>query len=105
MVVITPAASGTVTVDVAANVATDSDNNGNTAAIQFSVEAAVGEPTVTITCPTGVQTGAFSVDIDFSESVTGFEQADVTVGNGRVTGWAETGEARWSSSRLRPAGR
>ena len=91
LVIITPASSGTVTVDVAANVAVDSDDNGNTAAVQYSVEADMGEPTVTITCPTGVQTGAFTVDIDFSESVTGFEQADVTVGNGRVTGWAETG--------------
>ena len=91
LVIITPAASGTVTVDVAANVATDSDDNGNTAAIRYSVEANVGEPTVTIDCPTGVQTGAFTVDIDFSEFVTGFEKADVTVGNGRVTGWAETG--------------
>ena len=91
LVIITPAASGTVTVDVAANVAVDDDNNGNLAATRYSVEANVGEPTVTISCPAGVQTGAFSVDIDFSEFVTGFEQADVTVGNGRVTGWAETG--------------
>ncbi|MDE2904878.1 MAG: Ig-like domain-containing protein, partial [Acidobacteriota bacterium] len=90
-VIITPTASGTVTVDVAANVAVDGDNNGNLAATRYSVTAALqGEPTVTITCPSGVQTGAFSVDIDFSESVTGFVQADVTVGNGRVTGWAET---------------
>ena len=88
--IITPAASGTVTVDVAANVAVDGDNNGNLAATRFSVEAAMGEPTVTITCPIGVQTDRFTVDIDFSESVTGFEKADVTVGNGRVTGWAET---------------
>ena len=89
-VIITPAASGTVTVDVAANVAVDGDNNGNLAATQYSVEADVGEPTVTITCPTSVQTGAFTVDIDFSEAVIGFVQTDVTVGNGRVTGWAET---------------
>ncbi len=88
---VAPAGSGTVTVDVAANVATDGDGNGNLAAAQFSVEADVEEPGVTISGPTEVQTGAFTVDIDFTESVTGFEQADVTVGNGRVTGWAETG--------------
>ena len=91
LAIITPAASGTVTVDVDENVAVDSDNNNNTAATRYSVQANVGEPTVTIGCPTGTQTGAFTVDIDFSEAVTGFEQADVTVGNGRVTGWAETG--------------
>ena len=90
LVIITPSASGTVTVDVAANVATDSDSNGNTAAVQYSVQANVGEPTVTIDCPSGLQTGRFTVDIDFSEAVTGFVKADVTVSNGRVTGWAET---------------
>ncbi len=88
---ITPTATGTVTVDVAANVATDSDDNGNTAASQFTVAAALTRPTVVISGPSSVQTGAFTVDIDFSEPVTGFEQADVTVGNGRVTGWAESG--------------
>ena len=80
-----------MTVDVAANVAVDDDGNGNLAAPQFSVEADVYQPGVTISGPTGVQTGAFTVDIDFTESVTGFEQADVTVGNGRVTSWAESG--------------
>ena len=87
---ITPTASGTVTVDVAANKAVDAAGNGNTAASQFSVTAALTRPTVVITGPANVQTGAFSVDIDFSEPVTGFVQADVTVGNGRVTGWAQT---------------
>ena len=91
LVIITPTASGTVTVDVAANVAVDDDGNGNLAAAQFSVQADLDEPGVTITGPTEIQTGAFTVDIDFSESVTGFEKADVTVGNGKVTGWAEEG--------------
>ena len=91
LAIIKPAGSGTVTVDVAAGVAVDDDGNGNLAATRFSVQADVGEPGVTISGPTKIQTGAFTVDIDFSESVTGFEQADVTVGNGRVTGWAESG--------------
>ena len=91
LAIITPAATGTVTLDVAAHVAVDNDGYGNLAATQYSVEADLGEPTVTISCPTGVQTGAFTVDIDFSESVTGFEQADVTVGNGKVTGFAGEG--------------
>ena len=94
-----------MTVDVAADVAVDSNDSGNTAASQFTVTAALTRPTVVISGPTGVQTGAFSVGIDFSESVTGFEQADVTVGNGRVTGWPKPEETPWSSSRLRPAGR
>ena len=47
-------------------------------------------PTVTITsCPTGTQTGAFDVDIEFSELVTGFTKADVQVGNGRGFAFSE----------------
>ena len=86
---ITPTASGTLTVDVAAGVATDGAGNGNTAASRFTVTAAP-TPTVVISGPTDVQTGAFTITITFSEAVTGFEQSDVTVGNGKVTGWAET---------------
>ena len=85
---IKPAATGTVTVDVAANVAVDDDGNGNTAAPRFSVKADLDSPTVTISGPTTVQTGSFSVSIAFSKPVTGFEQGDVTVGNGRIWAWA-----------------
>ena len=85
---IKPAATGTVTVDVAANVAVDNDGNGNTAATQYSVEADLESPTVTISGPTTVQTGSFAVSITFSKSVTGFEQSDVTVSNGRIWAWA-----------------
>ncbi len=92
---ISPAASGTVTVDVAANVATDASGNGNEAASQFSVTADQDAPTVTITGPTAVQTGAFSVSIEFSEAidpnVNSFEQSDVTVGNGSVTAFSGSG--------------
>jgi hypothetical protein len=44
---ITPAGDGEVTVDVAADAATDSAGNGNTAATQFSIEADINAPTVT----------------------------------------------------------
>ncbi len=89
-VIITPAATGTVTIDVPASVATDGNGNGNLAAVQYLVEASLGEPTVIISCPTGVQTGAFHAPIAFSESVTGFTKSDLQVGNGQVTAWAET---------------
>ena len=36
-------------------------------------------PTVTITEPTGTQTGSFNVTLTFSESVTGFDTADVSL--------------------------
>ncbi len=85
---ITPTASGTVTVDVAANAATDGAGNGNEAADQYSAPADVDPPTVAITGPSATQIGAFEVTITFSEAVTGFETDDVTVGNGSVTGFS-----------------
>ena len=88
---ITPAATGTVTVDVAENAARDAVIHGNTAASQFSVMADLKRPTVTIAGPTDDQTGAFDVTITFSEDVTGFEQSDITVGNGSVTAFSGSG--------------
>ncbi|KOF01409.1 hypothetical protein OB69_17705, partial [Roseivirga seohaensis subsp. aquiponti] len=46
---ITPATDGTVTIDVAANIAQDAAANGNTAATQFSLTADLTSPTVAIT--------------------------------------------------------
>ena len=58
---------------------------GNLAAEQYSVRVVVYRPTVQIEGPTDVQTGPFDVAVLFSEPVTGFEQGEVTVGNGAVT--------------------
>ena len=88
---ITPAATGTVTVDVPAGVAADGGGDSNTAASRFSVEADLVDPTVTISGPSATQTGPFEVTITFSEAVTGFEQADVTVGNGAATALSGSG--------------
>ena len=66
---ITPIASGTVTIGVAANVATDAANNANTAATSKTVSIDVDKPTVTIGVPSGTQTGAFNATITFSETV------------------------------------
>ena len=98
---ITPTASGTVTVDVAAKAATDGAGNGNEAATQYSVPADLDAPTVGITGPAATQTGAFEVTITFSEAVTGFEREDVTVGNGSVASFSGS-EARYTAT-VRPA--
>ena len=90
---ITPGFSGTVTVDVAANVAADEAGNPNTAASRFSVEADQTRPTVTISGPAQLQKGPFDVAFAFSESMTGFEQGDVTVGNGSVTAFSGSGRS------------
>ena len=86
---ITPTASGTVTVSVAANVATDAANNPNTAATSQTVTVDVDRPTVTIGVPSGTQTGAFDVTITFSETVSGFAQLDVSLAGSAtsITSW------------------
>ena len=88
---ITPAASGTVTVDVPANIATDAAGNSNRAASRFSVQTDIDAPTVSITGPTDAQNSAFDVTITFSETITGFQQSDITVGNGAVTAFSGAG--------------
>ena len=73
---ITPEASGTVTVDVPAGAAEDSDGNPSVAAQQFSIAAELTDvddvaPTVTITGPaTEPAIGPFSITVIFSEPVT-----------------------------------
>ena len=85
---IAPEVTGTVTVDVAQDVAFDAAGHGNRAADQYSVRVVADRPTVRITGPTETQTGPFEVAITFSRSVKGFEQGDVTVGNGAVTAFS-----------------
>ena len=86
---ITPTTSGTVTIGVAANVATDAANNANTAATSKTVSIDVDKPTTTIGVPSGTQTGAFDVTITFSETVSGFAQSDVSLSGSAasITGW------------------
>ena len=87
---ITPTASGTVTVGVAANVATDAANNQNTAATSKTVTVDVDKPTVTIGVPSGTQTGAFDATITFSEVVSGFTQSDISLTGSAasITSWS-----------------
>ena len=84
---VTPAASGTVTVDIAAGAAQDSAGNPSTAADQFSITADTAAPTVTISSDASAPiTGPFSITVTFSEPVTGFELADLVVVNGGASG-------------------
>ncbi len=95
---ITPISSGTVTVSIAASVAEDAAGNANTASNSLSVEfdgsADTTAPTVTITTTVTEITGAFEIEMAFSEVVTGFESADVTVDNGTLSEF-EGGDASY----------
>ncbi len=75
---ITPTTSGDVTLSVAADVATDAASNNNTASETQTVSVDIDAPEVSISVPEGAQTAAFDVVITFTESVSGFEQSDLT---------------------------
>nr|WP_238934480.1 Ig-like domain-containing protein [Maricaulis parjimensis] len=90
---ITPDADGAVTVDVAADMAEDNAGNSNVAASQFSIENDQTAPMVTIsTSSSDPVSGAFSITVEFSESVTGFAIADINVGNGAASNLAGSGD-------------
>ncbi|MDI1255667.1 MAG: Ig-like domain-containing protein [Flavobacterium sp.] len=88
-----PSGNGTVTVNVAANAANDSAGNGNAAATQFSKTFDSTNPTVSITSVTTSPTNSSSIPITvtFSETVTGFNQSDITPGNGSITNFSGSG--------------
>ncbi|WP_417498113.1 Ig-like domain-containing protein [Maricaulis sp.] len=88
---ISPTVDGTVTVDVAADAATDLAGNGNVAATQYSIAAVLGSPTVAISGPAGPVSDAFTATFTFSENVTGFELSDIVVGNGAASAFAGAG--------------
>ncbi|MDH2356871.1 Ig-like domain-containing protein, partial [Bradyrhizobium sp. SSUT112] len=87
---VTPTANtqaGTITVDVAAGAANDAAANGNTVAIQATQAYDTKAPTVTITddepaVTANIAGGNVLYTFTFSEPVTGFVAADVTVSGG-----------------------
>ncbi len=76
------AVSGTAASVTAADTATGTITDGGTG---------VDRPAVTLSGPSEVQTGSFDVAITFSETVTGFEEGEVTVGNGSVMSFSGSG--------------
>ncbi|MCP3925125.1 MAG: calcium-binding protein, partial [Desulfobacterales bacterium] len=87
--VVTPDADSTtnITVDVAANVATDAVGHDNTAATQSVQAVDTIVPTVDITDNTGgTATGDVTYTFTFSEAVYGFTVGDVTVTGGTKAG-------------------
>ncbi|PKG74013.1 hypothetical protein CXF86_15110 [Shewanella sp. GutCb] len=90
---ITPTAAGSVTVDVAANIAVDSASNGNTAAVQLTATYDASKPSLTIGGASGNINAAFTATFTFSESVTGFDAADISVSNAGVSNFSGSGDS------------
>jgi len=90
---VTPAADGTVTVDVPQNSAQDNAGNGNTAATTFSIESDRTAPTVTLssTAPDPTEDAPIPITITFSEPVLNFVQGDLMVTNGTLSNFSGSG--------------
>ncbi len=90
---ITPTSTGTLTIQVPANVAQDTADNYNTASQMHTVQVDVTKPTVSISVPSGEQTGEFMVTVEFSEAVNGFVQSELTF---TTTGTADATITNWT---------
>ena len=98
---ITPTTSGTVILDIAAEVATDAANNNNTASETQTVTIDVDAPGVSISVPTDAQNSAFDVTITFTEAVSDFEQSDLTLSGtatASITAWTTTDNTVWTAT-------
>ncbi|MFT7035756.1 MAG: hypothetical protein ACJA2S_004280, partial [Cyclobacteriaceae bacterium] len=85
-----PAADGSVTVDIPADVAQDAATNDNTAAAQLSLLNDQTKPTVILSKTTELPvSGAFTVLIKFSENISGFELADISLSAGSKSDLAQ----------------
>ncbi len=90
---ITPGGNGSVTVNIAANAASDAAGNGNTAAPQFSIVSDTSPPTLQISSSAGspTNTSPIPVTLTFNETVTGLQLTDLVVGNGSAGNLSGTG--------------
>ena len=98
---ITPTTEGDVVLSVAADVATDAANNNNTASETQTVTIDMTSPGVSLSVPEGIQNGAFDVTITFTESVSDFEQSDLTLSGtatATVTAWASTDDTVFTAT-------
>lgn len=93
---IVPIAVGDVTVDIAANVASDTAGNGNLVATQFSIEYDSDRPTVVFSAVDGgldgtaTNTSPIPFKVTFSKDINGFDLTDISVGNGTAGNLVET---------------
>ena len=112
---VTPTTDGNAVFDVAENVAQDAANNGNTAAAQRSVSVDLPtvvkpprdteRPSVRINVPAGLQNGVFNVTVEFSETVVGFLQSDLSAsGNSSpsITNWVPRLDGRGYDAAVTP---
>ena len=88
---ITPEATGTVTIDLPAAAAIDVDGNINPSSNQLSIEytgSQPDDPAVTLSTPANPATAAFTVSVKFTEAINGLSLGDFAVTNGNASNLA-----------------
>src|SRR6185369_12963164 len=85
---------------IAAGAAADAAGNANTAAPEFSITFDIAGPTAAITSSLTSPTGSTSIPITvtFSEDVTGFTAADITVANGTLGNFTTVNGATYTAT-------
>jgi cyclophilin family peptidyl-prolyl cis-trans isomerase len=101
---LTPTADGVVTVNIAANVAVDTDNKGNSAATPFTIrfDTTAPVPTITSSATSPTRLTPIPITVTFSEDVTGFTAADITVSNGSLGSFAATDDPKIYTASITP---
>jgi len=96
---ITPTADGIVSMIILAESAFDAAGNGNVPSNEFSTEydATRPIPTVASTTPDPTNT-IFDVTITFTEDVTGFELADITVTNATADNFVQVSASEYTAT-------
>jgi large repetitive protein len=84
-VLVTPTSEGDVTLDISSNIAVDSVDNGNSAAVQHVVNYDVTKPTVVISGATGPIKDPVTVTFTCDEDISGFSQGDISVSNASLS--------------------
>lgn len=95
---ITPVTDGSVTVSVGANKATDAVGNSNTASNTLNRVFDGTPPSVTIsTTAANPVNQPFTIQIVFSEAITGLTTSDLTIGNGNASNLQTTDNKTWTA--------
>jgi hypothetical protein len=84
-----------------ADVATDAANNNNTAAETQTVTVDMTSPGVSLSVPADAQNSAFEATLTFTEAVSDFDQADLTLSGtatATVTAWASTDDTVFTAT-------
>ena len=98
---ITPTRDGEMMLSVAAGVATDAANNNNTAVETQMLTVDMTSPGVSLSVPADAQNSAFEATITFTEVVSGFVQADFSLGGTAtvsITAWTTTDNTVWTAT-------